>query len=190
MRAQLLAAVRAVLVFTVLVGVAYPLAVTGLAQLAFAHEANGSLVRRDGEPVGSALIGQAFSGSGSFHPRPSAAGDGYDATASGPSNLGPTNPDLLAVVEARAADYRERNGLPATALVPVDAVTASGSGLDPHISVANARLQAPRVASARGLDVEVVLGLVDAHTDGRPLGFLGEDGVHVLRLNLALDELG
>jgi K+-transporting ATPase ATPase C chain len=177
------------LVFTVITGLVYPLAVTGIAQGVFNDKADGSLVEdADGEVVGSSLIGQAFTGAEYFHPRPSAAGDGYDASASSGSNLGPTNDDFLASVEERADAYRDENGLAADAEVPVDAVTASASGLDPHISVANARLQAPRVADERGLDVDAVLKLVDDHTSGRDLGFLGEKGVNVLELNLALDE--
>lgn len=187
MRAQLVAAVRAVLVFTVLVGVVYPLAVTGVAQIAFEDEADGSLIERDGRIVGSRLIGQAFEGVEWFHPRPSAAGDGYDAMASSPSNLGPTNDELLDAVADRVAGYREANGLSASVAVPVDAVTASASGLDPHISVANARLQAPRVARARGRDLSAVLRLVEQHTASRALGFVGEEAVNVLELNLALD---
>lgn len=188
MRAQLLAALRAVVVFTVLVGLAYPLVVTGIAQLAFGNAADGSLVERDGVVVGSSLIGQPFTGEEWFHPRPSAAGDGYDGTASGPSNLGPTSDELLDTVAERVDRYRTVNGLDDGEAVPVDAVTASGSGLDPHISVANARLQAPRVARARDLDPAEVLRLVDEHTAGRSLGFLGEESVNVLELNLALDE--
>lgn len=187
MRRQLLPALRLLAVLTVLLGIAYPLAITGVAQAVFADQANGSIVRVDGEAVGSSLVGQVFTGDEYFESRPSAAGDGYDATASAASNLGPNNPDLLATVEERAVAYRERNGLVADAEVPVDAVTTSGSGLDPHISVANARLQAERVAEARGLPVDDVLALVDEHTDGRTLGFLGEEGVNVLELNLALD---
>lgn len=215
MRTQLLAAVRTVLVLTVLVGIAYPLFVTGIAQMAFNDRADGSLIEQDGEVVGSELLGQAFTGTEYFQTRPSAAGAGASGSyaevrdeageptgeveavdpadlsvvASGPSNLGPTNEDLLATVEERATAYREVNGLDADAEVPVDAVTASGSGVDPHISVANARLQAARVAEARGLEEAEVLDLIDAHTDGRSLGFLGEPGVNVLQLNLALDEL-
>jgi K+-transporting ATPase ATPase C chain len=188
MRAQLLAAVRAVLVLTVACGLAYPLAVTAVAQLAFEDEADGSLVERDGHPVGSRLIGQGFDGDEWFQPRPSAAGDGYDAMASGSSNLGPSNPALLDAVADRVDAYRAANGLADDVEVPVDAVTASASGLDPHVSVANARLQAPRVARARDIDVGDVLALVDAHTESRVLGFLGEEGVNVLELNLALDE--
>jgi K+-transporting ATPase ATPase C chain len=216
MRAQLLAGLRAVLVLTVLCGVLYPLAVTGVAQLAFDDKANGSLVERDGAVVGSALLGQAFTTEEYFQTRPSAAGaaaaasgsmvDILDAdgeptgatepadpgdlslVASGASNLGPTNEALLATVAERVAAYRERNRLGPETQVPVDAVTTSGSGLDPHISVANARLQAPRVARVRSLAVADVLRLVDRYTAARSLGFLGENSVNVLRLNLALDE--
>ena len=184
---QLTPAVLAVVVFTIVCGVVYPLVVTGIAQVAFRDKANGSLVEVDGTVVGSSLIGQQFAAPGYFHPRPSAAGAGYDAMASSFSNLGPTSPDFLAAVQERVAAYRSENGLAATQPVPVDAVTASGSGLDPDISVANAKLQAPRVASARGLPVDRVLALIDGHTSGRQWGFLGEPGVNVLRLNLALD---
>lgn len=187
MRRQLVPALVAFLTFTLLVGVVYPLAITGVAQLVFPSQANGSLVERNGRVVGSRLLGQAFDGRRYFHPRPSAAGAGYDATASGASNLGPTNPVLLAEVARRIRAYRAENGLDTAAAVPVDAVTASASGLDPHISVANAGLQASRIAAARGLSPAVVLALVRAHTDGRALGFLGEPAVNVLELNLALD---
>lgn len=226
MRRQLVPAVVMVAVFTVVCGLVYPLVVTGIAQGAFRDKARGSLVERDGVVVGADMIGQPFTGPQYFHPRPSAAGDGYDASASSGSNLGPTNPALIGECEPvaltdedddeltdeegnplyetnpdgslvcdpetipqRAAAYRDENGLDADAEVPVDAVTASGSGLDPHISVANAELQAPRVAAERGLSLDQVLELVDSNTDGRSLGFLGEPGVNVLRLNLALDEL-
>jgi potassium-transporting ATPase KdpC subunit len=188
-RRQLLPALIAFLLFTVLTGLAYPLAVTGVAQLAFPDLADGSLVERDGVVVGSSLIGQQFAGARWFHPRPSAAGDGYDAMASSASSLGPTNATLLADVHARAAAYRRENGLPTDDPVPPDAVTSSGSGLDPGISVANARIQAARVAGARGVALADVLRLVSAHTDGRSLGFLGEPSVDVLELNLALDSL-
>jgi K+-transporting ATPase ATPase C chain len=190
MRRQLFPAFMMMLVFTVITGLAYPLVVTGIAQGLFNHKADGSLVEdADGEVVGSSLIGQSFTEPEYFHPRPSAAGDGYDASASSGSNLGPTNGDLLASVEERADAYRDENGLDADTEVPVDAVTASASGLDPHISVANARLQAPRVAEERGLDLDTVMGLVEDHTSGRDLRFLGEKRVNVLELNLALDEV-
>ena len=187
MRRQLIPAVLAFLSLTLLVGVLYPLAITGASQLVFADKADGSLVRRDGVVVGSSLLGQSFSGDRWFQPRPSAAGEGYDGAASAASNLGPTNPELIETVEQRVDAYRERNGLAADAAVPVDAVTASGSGLDPDISPENARLQAPRVAQARSLPVARVLELVDEHTSERTLGFMGEPRVNVLELNLALD---
>lgn len=183
--AQLVASLRIVAVMTVVLGVVYPLAVTAFAQVAFEDRADGRLVEIDGTVVGSRLIAQEFDGEDYFHPRPSAAG--YDAAASSGSNLGPTNPELIDTVAGRVADYRTLNGVPAGVAVPVDAVTASGSGLDPAISPANARLQAPRVAVARSVDLDVVLGLIDDHTDRRPLGFLGDDAVNVLELNLALD---
>jgi K+-transporting ATPase ATPase C chain len=187
MRRQLLPALRMLLVLTVLTGLLYPLAMTGIGQAVFGDKADGSLITNaDGKVVGSALIGQSFEGDEWFQGRPSAAGDGYDPTSSSSSNLGPTNPELLDSVAERAAAYRKANGLGATVKVPVDAVTASGSGLDPHITVANARLQAPRVAKARNLSVAKVNALIDQHTEGRSLGFLGESGVNVLQLNLAL----
>jgi K+-transporting ATPase ATPase C chain len=189
MRRQLIAAVAMLAVLTALTGIAYPLALTGIAQGLFADQADGSLVERDRSPVGSRLIGQTFTSAEYFHPRPSAAGDGYDGAASSGANLGPTNPDLLAAVEERVAAYREENDLPDDVGVPVDAVTASASGLDPHISVANARLQARRVADVRDLPLADVLALVDDHTERRRLGFLGEPAVNVLELNLALDGL-
>jgi K+-transporting ATPase ATPase C chain len=191
MRRQLLPALRTLAVLTVLCGVLFPLAVTAVAQVAFADQADGSLVTdAEGKVIGSELIGQAFEGDEWFHGRPSSAGDGYDGSASSPSNLGPTERDLLAAVAERVAAYRSENGLDAGATVPVDAVTGSGSGLDPQISVANARLQAPRVARARGLTEAQVQALVDDHTTGRALGFLGEPGVNVLALNRALVVVG
>ena len=186
---QLRPAFIAVVVMTLLCGVIYPLVATAIGQAAFNDNADGSLIRRDGVVVGSELIGQSFVVPEYFHPRPSAAGDGYDGGASSPSNLGPLNPDLLAAVEERAVAYREENGMAPGSSVPVDAVTASGSGLDPHISIANARLQIGRVAEARGLAADAVAEMVDGHTDGRYLGVLGEPGVNVLELNLALDDL-
>jgi K+-transporting ATPase ATPase C chain len=187
MRRQLAPALVVFVALTLLTGIAYPLVVTGVAQVAFPGRADGSLIERDGTVVGSRLIGQAFAGARYFHPRPSAAGAGYDAMASSASNLGPTNPELLDEVRARTAAYRRENDLRPGRRVPIDAVTASGSGLDPDISVENARLQSSRVARARGLGLDDVLALVDEHTDGRSLGLLGEPGVNVLELNLALD---
>jgi len=186
---QLTPALLAVLVFTVICGVVYPLLSTAVGQIAFNHQVDGSLIERDGQVVGSELIGQVFTDPKYFHSRPSAAGDGYDGSASSGSNLGPTNPELLDEVRQRAVAYREQNGLAPDAMVPVDAVTASGSGLDPQISIANARIQARRIADSRGLTISTVLGLVDQYTEGRDLGVLGEPGVNVVRLNLALDDL-
>jgi potassium-transporting ATPase KdpC subunit len=186
---QLRPAIVAVVVFTILLGVAYPLVVTAVGQVAFNDKANGSLIEVDGVVVGSDLLGQNFVALEYFHPRPSAAGAGYDAAASSGSNYGPANPDFLTAVDERVAAYRAENGLPDDAAVPVDAVTASASGLDPAISIANARLQAPRVAAERGLELEEVLSLIDDHTDGRDLVVLGEPAVQVLRLNVALDAL-
>ena len=184
---QLGPSVLGVLVFTVLCGLIYPLVVTGVAQVAFHDKANGSLVKVDGVVVGSTLIGHQFADAKDFHPRPSAAGTGYDGLASSASNLGPTNPDFLASIDERVAAYRQENSLPASQLVPVDAVTASGSGLDPDISVANAKLQAARVAQARNMTVDDVLKALEAHTSGRQWAIFGEPGVNVLELNLALD---
>jgi len=182
---QLLAAVRALAVFTVLLGLAYPLLVTGAAQLIAPGRADGSLVEADGEVVGSALLGQAVADPDLFQPRPSAAGDGYDALASAGSNLGPESPDLVELVRERRAQVAAREGVDEDA-VPVDAVTASGSGLDPHVSVAYAELQAPRVARAQGLALDTVRALVREHTTGRTLGVLGEPRVEVLGLNAAV----
>ena len=186
---QLRPAIVAVVVFTFVLGVVYPLVVTAVGQVAFHDHANGSLIEVDGVIVGSELLGQNFVAPEYFHPRPSAAGVGYDASASSGSNYGPTNPDFLAAVDERVVAYREENGLPDDARVPVDAVTASASGLDPGISIANARLQAPRVAAERNLEVAEVLSLIDDHTNGRDLAVLGEPAVQVLPLNLALDAL-
>jgi K+-transporting ATPase ATPase C chain len=186
-RRQLLPALLVLAVFTVITGLLYPLALTGIAQVAFNSAANGSLIKADGTVVGSKLIGQQFSAPQYFHPRPSAAGSGYDGAASSGSNLGPNNSTLLQDVTDRINAYRQENDLPASQVVPVDAVTASGSGLDPEISVANARLQAPRVAKARGLPLDTVLAEITKHTVDRPLGILGDSGVNVLELNLALD---
>jgi len=188
MRRQLVPALRMVIVLTVALGIVFPLAMTGVAQALFSDKANGSIVKdADGREVGSSLLGQSFTEARFFHPRPSAAGDGYDGASSSSSNLGPTNQVLLAAVRGRVDAYREENGLSADTKVPVDAVTASGSGLDPQISVANARLQAARVAEANALSVKEVDDLIGDHTQGRSLGFLGEPGVNVLELNLALE---
>ena len=185
---NLRAAVSATLVLAAVTGGVYPLVVFGLGQALFPHCANGSLiVDRQGVPRGSALLGQNFTGQGYFHPRPSAAGQGYDAANSSGSNLGPTSQKLQAAIQERIAAYRVEQGLPETCAVPADAATASGSGLDPHISVRNAELQMPRVAKARQLDPEKGRALIRAHTEGPDLGVLGEPGVNVLRLNLALD---
>src|SRR5262245_17581295 len=185
---QLRIAVVLTLIITVLTGLVYPLVLTGIAQLLFPHQANGSLIVQNGQVVGSELIGQNFSSDRYFQPRPSAAGEsGYDATASGGSNLGPTNQKLIDQVEERATAYRRANGLRPNEPVPGDAVTASGSGLDPHISPANAALQVARVAAARGVRPETVQKLIERHTEGPDFGLLGEPGVNVLRVNLALD---
>jgi K+-transporting ATPase ATPase C chain len=202
MRRQLVPAVISMIVFTVLFGVVFPMVITGIGQVAFHHNAEGSIVQRNGKDVGSSVIGQAFTDAKGrplrqyFQSRPSAAagasGDtvaGYDPTLSSGSNLGPTNPALLKLVGQRVKAYRKFNGLAADAKVPVDAVTASGSGLDPDISIANARLQARRVADERGIPVAKVRQLIDDHTQGRTLGILGEKTVDVLALNLALDRL-
>ena len=186
---QLRGAVLATLVLAVVTGGLYPLAVWGIAQAAFRDQANGSLIMdRDGTVRGSRLLGQGFTGASCFHPRPSAAGaTGYDAASSGGSNLGPTSQTLADAIRDRIAAYRSENGLPEKDPVPADAVTASGSGLDPHISVRNATIQAVRVARVRGLELERVLELIHAHTVPVDLGLLGEPRVTVLPLNLALE---
>lgn len=185
--AELKRSVAAVAVLAVLLGGLYPLASWVLAQAVFPARANGSAVAREGVVVGSDLIGQMFRSPAYFHPRPSAAGAGYDARRSGGTNLGPLSKELIETVRRRVAAYREENGLPAGTPVPADAVTASGSGLDPHISPENARSQAGRVARARGIPEASVLRRIEAWTEGRTLGVLGEPRVNVLRLNLALD---
>lgn len=171
--------------FTLVLGAAYPLAVTGVAQAAFPDQANGSLIRdRDGTVRGSALIGQPFAEARYLHPRPSAAGDGYDASASSGSNLGPLNPDLKAAVAERAAAIRAEDG---AGVIPADAVTASGSGLDPDISPAYARLQAQRIATARGVSVDQVQRIIDRQVEQPVVGFIGQPHVNVLLTNRALD---
>ena len=191
MRRQLVPALAMTLCLTVLTGIAYPLAVSGASSVLFPGKAKGSLVKVDGRVVGSSLLGQNFKDPKYFWPRPSNAGsDGYDGLASGGTNLGPSNQKLVDAVTERVAAYREANHLDANEPVPVDAVTASASGLDPQISVANALLQAGRVADARSMARNDVLALIKANTQKRSLGVLGEDGVNVLELNLALDGTG
>ena len=187
-----LAGLRVLLLMTLVLGLAYPLVVTGVAQVAFPWQADGSLVTATGahttdrdEAVGSALIGQVNDDEGLFHNRPSAAGDGYDMLGTYGTNLGPLNPDLVASIEALKAEIAQREGV-AEADVPADAVTSSASGLDPHISPAYAEIQVARVAAANGLSEETVRRLVEEHTDGRTLGVLGEPHVNVLLLNIAV----
>jgi K+-transporting ATPase ATPase C chain len=189
MRAQIRPALMALLIFTVLTGLVYPLVVTGIAQLVFPHQANGSLIVQNGQTVGSALIGQQFTDPSYFWGRLSATGPyPYNAAASSGSNLGPTNPALLDEVKTRIAALKAAD--PGnTRPIPVDLVTSSGSGLDPDISVAAALYQLPRVARLRGLSESTVHALLDKYTQGRTLGFLGEPRVNVLQLNLALDGL-
>ena len=201
--AQLGAAFRAVVVLTLLLGLAYPLAMTGVGQALFNEESDGSLLERDGRIIGSSLIGQAFAievgtdyegnpitepDPAYFQSRPSAAGLGYDPLASSASNLGPENADLVAAIEDRRAAAAGLDGMDPAAIAP-DALLASGSGLDPHISPAYAEQQVPRIAQERGFADEQVLSLVDEHTQDRTWGFLGEPRVNVLELNLALDRL-
>lgn len=184
---QLRPALLSVLALTLLGGLLFPALITGAAQLLFPWQAQGSLLELDGRIVGSALIGQRFAAPEYFHPRPSAAGAGYDASASGGSNLGPTSQRLIDEIRVQAAAYRRENGLAADAPVPADAATRSASGLDPDISPANAALQTARVARARGISEEAVRQLIRASTRPRQLGILGEPRVNVLELNLALD---
>lgn len=186
---QVRPALVSVVVLTAITGIAYPLALAGLSIPLFSYQANGSLLHDGDTIIGSALIGQEFTAPGYFHGRPSATGAGYEGTASGGSNLGPANPKLYDAVRERAVAYRLANRVSSETAVPIDAVTASASGLDPHISPANAALQMPRVARERGLTEATVSALVAEHTAGRQFGFLGEPRVAVLPLNLALDRL-
>ena len=203
MRHQLVPAIISMVVFTVLFGLVFPLVITGIGQLAFHDQAEGSIVEQHGKKIGSSLIGQSFTDAKGkplpqyFQSRPSAAvgasGDtaaGYDPTYSSGSNFGPTNPDFLKLVAQRVKAYRKLNRLGSGVQIPVDAVTASGSGLDPDISVANARLQARRIADERGIPLAKVQRAIDDNTSDRTLGVLGEKTVNVLALNRALDRLG
>jgi K+-transporting ATPase ATPase C chain len=186
MKKNILTAILFTLVTTVIFGVIYPLTVTGMAQLLFRDRANGQLIEKNGKLVGSRIIGQAFTGAGYFHPRPSSAGTGYDPTASGGSNLAPTNKNLIERVKADVQKLHVENP---DAAIPVDLVTTSGSGLDPDISPEAAEFQIPRVAHARSMKQEDLRALIQKHTKGRDLGFLGEPRVNVLELNLELDSL-
>ncbi len=185
---QIVPAFRAALLMTIVTGLLYPGVVTGLAQVLFRDQANGSLVTQNGRVVGSSLIGQNFAKPEYFHPRPSAAGsDGYDSTASGGSNLGPTNQKLVDRLKSDEDKFRKEN--PAfTGTIPADLLTTSASGLDPHISPASAEAQVARVANARGIDAGALAKVLDSHVEGRTAGFLGEPRVNVLMLNLALDQ--
>lgn len=189
MKKIVLTSIIMLLTMTLFLGFIYPLTTTGLAYLLFPRQAQGSLIYQDGRVVGSELIGQKFTNPRYFHGRPSVAGEGYDATASGGSNLGPTNKKLLEAVGERLARTREENGLSREKMVPADLVTASASGLDPHISPEAAFIQVPRIARVRGIPEEKIRELVEQHIEGRQFGFLGEPRVNVLKLNLALDAL-
>jgi K+-transporting ATPase ATPase C chain len=189
LRKQVWPAITMTLVLCVITGVIYPAVFTGLAQVLFPRQANGSLVSANGRIVGSALIGQSFTRPEYFHGRPSAAGSGYDATASGGTNKGPTDRKLADTLIARAVDSAVKNDGAVKGQIPSDMVTSSGSGLDPEISPANASLQIARVSGARGVNSARVRALVDAHIEGRQFGFFGEPRVNVLLLNIALDSV-
>lgn len=184
MKNNLIVAARFTLITTLLFGLVYPLAVTGLSQLLFPKQANGSLIEKNGQILGSRLLGQPFTSDKYFHPRPSAAGTGYDATASSGSNLGPTNQQLVDRVKQDVAKLQQENP---GVTIPADLVTTSGSGLDPDISPAAAEFQIPRIARARGISVETLRPVVTRHTQKRQWGILGEARVNVLELNLDLD---
>ena len=186
---ELWTSIAATVVLLVVVSGIYPVVIWGIAQVLFPFQANGSLLKQNGQVVGSALLAQGFSGAKYFHPRPSQAGTGYDAANSNGSNLGPTSKKLMDSIKDAAEAYRKENGLAAEAVVPADAVTSSFSGLDPHISPKNAQLQAARVAHERGIGEEVVRNEVEKATDKSLLGFIGDSGINVLKLNLALDAL-
>ncbi len=184
MKKELMVALRFTLVTTLLFGLVYPLGITGLSQWLFPRQAKGSLIEKDGHIVGSKLIGQPFTSEKYFHSRPSSAGDGYDASASSPSNLAPTNQALVERVKSAVAKLEQENP---SAPIPADLVTASGSGLDPEISPAAAEFQIPRIARARGMSADDIKGLVARHTEARTFSILGEPRVNVLELNLDLD---
>ena len=187
MHRHIIIAIRLALVTLLIFGVVYPLLITGIAQVVFPRQANGSMIEQNGKVIGSALIGQQFTSPEYFHPRPSAAGNGYDATASGGSNLGPTNKQLISRIRRDVKIAVNENPSLAGGKAPADMVTTSGSGLDPDISIANAYAQAPRVAKARELSLDELKQIIDAGTTKRQLGVLGEPRVNVLRLNMAMD---
>ena len=185
MKKNLVTAILMTVATTILLGIIYPLVVTGLAQLIFPKQANGQLIQKDGKVIGSSIIAQGFSNPGYFHPRPSFAGNGYDPTNTNGSQLGPTNQKLIDRVKVDVANAQVENP---SAPVPIDLVTGSGSGLDPHITPASAKFQLPRVAKERGIAVDQLAVLVQKHTEDRQFGFLGESRVNVLELNLELDQ--